>query len=393
MIRYHLGIAAWVALCACSIDDPEQMPEGPGSETDASEPASPDAETLPPSARLVSEPVHSVEELPGRYAQPFALPGQVSVIRLDAPNLGAGDYELYRSCGLPTCVHELGRYHVVPTNPAIGFAALSLIDATGTLRNTYILDLLWRDGDGRLVAVQLRALVGNATGPTQVWWRLPDEDRPEPPGERALGEPHEREAAPVAFAAPASGDGMPQLGGVFVRPLPVYGDVGAITLGPAAWAEETAIGAYQASYPYCLPWCIPETGTYELELASVAIGSGRLSLAIDPDEDPVHEYVVYAIWRTLDGTATAIQLQRVDGVVPVGPPFTMYRQWWTGSAAAAPETPASCTVWRGLELYYRTRALQCGMSACWPLSPWYASWAQYYQGLADAAGCTTTAPW
>lgn len=32
------------------------------------------------------------------------------------------------------------------------------------------------------------------------------------------------------------------------------------------------------------------------------------------------------------------------------------------------------------------------MSACWPLSAWYSAWAQYYQGLADAAGCTTDSP-
>jgi hypothetical protein len=42
-----------------------------------------------------------------------------------------------------------------------------------------------------------------------------------------------------------------------------------------------------------------------------------------------------------------------------------------------------------LAAYYRIRALQCGMGACWPLSGWYSAWAQYYDGLAAAQGCPT----
>jgi hypothetical protein len=354
---------------------------------------SPDSETLPSSARLVAEPVDSVEDVPGRYVQPFALPGQVSVVTLGEPNLGAGSYDLYRSCGLPTCVPESGQYHIVPTNPAIGFAALSLVDQTGFVRSTYILDLLWRDADGTLVAIQLRALLGsapglgNAVGPTQVWWRVPEgetDDAVEP----ATGTPSD-DASLVVMAAPASN--KPKLAGVFVRPLPVYGDIGAITIDESIWFESTAVGSYSASYPYCLPWCIPEDGGYELDLKNVATGTGRLSLVPGGNPTQAHDYLVYAIWRGVDGVASAIQLQRVDGVVPSGPPFTLYRQWWTGSgstAAAAPANPVTCGTYLSLAGYYQIRALQCGMSACWPMSPWYASWAQYYQGLADAAGCT-----
>ncbi len=384
-MTYKTGIMLVVALCACSIDDPDAEPTSPSPEPGASEPAGPDAETVPDVARLIPEPVDSVEDLPGRYAQPFALPGQISAITLGQPNYAAGNYELYRSCGVPACLQETGRYHVVPTNPATGFAAVSLVDQSGTVRTTYLLDLLWRDGEGRLVAVQLRALVGNATGPTQVWWRLP-ENETEPPIEPATTPPTGDES--LARRPAPAGEDVATLGGVFVRPLPVYGDIGAITLGDAAWIESTAIGTYDASYPYCLPWCVPETGDYALDLANVTTGTGHLSLVPAADATAAHDYAVYAIWRGLDGTAAAIQLQRVDGVVPAGPPFVMYRQWWTTGAAAAPSDVASCTVWRGLALYYQTRALQCGMGACWPLSPWYSAWAQYYQGLADAAGCT-----
>ena len=388
-MTYRIRITLLISLCACSIQDPELASSSPSSEPGASEPASPDAESLPAAVRLIPEPVDSVEDLPGRYAQPFALPGQISVITIGLPNYAAGNYELYRSCGVPACLQETGRYHVVPTNPATGFAAISLVDQSGTVRTTYLLDFLWRDGEGRLVAVQLRALVGNATGPTQVWWRMP-EDETEPPIEPAMTPPTGDES-PALRRAPADEDvDVATLGGVFVRPLPIYGDIGAITLGDAAWIETTATGTYDASYPYCLPWCVPETGDYELDLANATTGTGHLSLVPAADATAAHDYAVYAIWRALDGTAMAIQLQRLDGVVPSGSPFVMYRQWWTTSAAAAPSEVASCTVWRGLALYYQTRALQCGMGACWPLSPWYSAWARYYQGLADAAGCADT---
>jgi hypothetical protein len=353
----------------------------------AEQPTSPDADSLPQAARLVPEPVDSVEDVPGRYAQPFALPGQVSAITLGVPNFAQGSYELYRSCGLPNCVPEAGQYHIVPTNPAIGFAALSLVDQTGLVRSTYILDLLWRDGEGHLVAIQLRALLGNVTGPTQVWWRLPDGAGQPVPATAPVGV-ESSPAAPSVLAAPAP---KPTLGGVFVRALPVYGDVGAVTLDDATWTENVASGTYHAAYPYCLPWCLGEDGDYTLDLANPATGTGHLTLVPAGNPTQAHEYAVYAIWRTPEGTPSAIQLQRIDGVVPSGPVFTVYRQWWTGATAAPePTNAATCATWLSLAAYYRIRALQCGMGACWPLSPWYSSWAQYYQGLADASGCTST---
>jgi hypothetical protein len=329
-MSYRIGIAMVSALCACSINDRNPDPATPdmGGDTAAEEqPTSPDSESLPETARLIPEQVDSVEDLPGRYAQPFALPGQVSVITLGAPSFATGNYELYRSCGLPTCVRETGQYHMVPTNPAIGFAALSLLDQTGLVRSTYVLDLLWRDGDGRLVAVQLRALLGNATGPTQVWWRIPEHDQDAPTAPR-VGTPVEAGPSIVA-AAPAPDVSEPKLAGVFVRALPVYGDIGAITIDEATWTEDTAQGTYSAAYPYCLPWCFNEDGNYKLDFANATTGTGRLALVPPANPARARDYVVYAIWRTLDGTPAAIQLQRVDGVVPSGPVFTLYRQWWT----------------------------------------------------------------
>lgn len=390
-MSHRLGIALLMLLCSCSITDPDPAPDpgapDMGPDMGIDEPGGPDAEELPDSARLVAEPVDSVEDVPGRYAQPFALPGQVSTITLGEPNFATGDYKLFRSCGLPTCIAERGQYHIVPTNPAIGFAALSLVDQTGTVRSTYILDLLWRDGDGRLVAIQLRALVGNFTGPTQVWWRLPDGPDPDAtvpmpaePASAGTGEP-----GMIAAETP-----RPALAGVFVRALPVYGDIGAVTLAEASWTANVASGTYHAAYPYCLPWCLGEDGTYTLELANVATGTGRLTLVPTGNLTQAHEYAVYAIWRGTDGNPAAIQLQRIDGVVPSGPLFTVYRQWWNAAAAADATNPAACATWLGLASYYRIRALQCGMGACWPLSGWYSAWAQYYQGLADASGCTST---
>lgn len=329
-MTYRIGISLLALLCACSIQDPVPDPD-PGAPAmgSAEEPASPDAETLPAAARLIAEPVDSVEDVPGRYAQPFALPGQVSTITLGAPNFATGSYELFRSCGLPNCVPESGQYHIVPTNPAIGFAALSLVDQTGTVRSTYILDLLWRDGDGRLVAIQLRALFGNTTGPTQVWWRLSDTHDDESPVPVTTEEPPiEADASDVIAAVTP----RPALAGVFVRALPIYGDIGAITLDEASWTENVASGTYHAAYPYCLPWCLGEDGDYTLELSNLATGTGRLTLVPTGNQTRAHEYAVYAIWRSPDGAPAAIQLQRFDGVVPSGPVFTLYRQWWNTTA-------------------------------------------------------------
>jgi hypothetical protein len=308
-MSHKLGIACLIAVCSCSTNgvDPE-LPPPP--QTGSAE-ATPDSDALPPVAQLIAEPVDSVADVPGTYVQPFAVAGDISLITIEQPNYGMGSYQAFRSCGLPTCVAETGRYNILATNPAIGFAALSLVDQTGTLRVTYMLDYLWRDQGGELVAIQLRPMVGNAAGPTQVWWRYGAQTPP-----------------PSAPAHLALGPDEP-LAGVFVRALPIYGDIDAITLDEADWTETTATGTYDAAYPYCLPWCFGEAGDYRFDVASLATGTGHLSLIPAGNPEAAHDYAVYAIWRTPDGAPAAIQLQRIDGVVASGPPFTLYRQWWT----------------------------------------------------------------
>ena len=258
-MNYKLGLIALLSVCACSItdSDPDQTTS---PDMGTAEPTSPDAESPPSNARLIPEPVDSVEDVPGRYAQPFALPGQISAITIGSPNFGMGNYELFRSCGVPNCVPEAGQFHIVPTNPAIGFAAISLVDQTGTVRTTYILDLLWRDSGGRLVAIQLRALLGNTTGPTQVWWRLPDGNggNDDDPITRTM-DTHADVPSPTVIAAP-DGTSNPKLAGTFVRALPVYGDIGAITLDDTIQFGNIVNGTYNAAYPYCLPWCFGEAG-------------------------------------------------------------------------------------------------------------------------------------
>ncbi len=312
----RIGIALLIALCSCSTNGPTVPPIAPadGAPTAPLPPAA-DTASLPPSAQLIPEPVDSVTDVPGTYVQPYALPGQVSVITIGPTIAGDGNYELYRSCGVPVCVAESGGYHIIPTNPAIGFAALSLFDQAGALRANYMLDYLWRDSDGTLVAIQLRALVGNGVGPTQVWWRYP--------GGSGATQPPQQPPAPTTLVA------KPSLSGVYIRALPIYGDIGAITIDDGLWSDSLATGTYDASYPYCLPWCLDEAGDYELDVANPATGTAMLQLVPAGDPTATHHYVVYAIFRAPDGTPTAMQLQRVDGLVPSGPPFVMYRQWWT----------------------------------------------------------------
>lgn len=384
-----IGIMLLVALCSCSTNGPDvTLPEDPPSGSAGTAPA-PDSDALPSTARLVPEPVDSVEDVPGSYVQPFALPGQVSLITIETPSYGMGSYELYRSCGLPTCVPESGTYDIVATNPAIGFAALSLVDQSGTVRVTYVLDYLWRDSEGTLVAIQLRALLGNGAGPTQVWWRMPaGTGTPASPAQRKVGTEPGGEPTPATVAAIVS----PSLAGVFVRALPVYGDLDALTIATPTWSESTATGSYHAAYPYCLPWCLGEDGDYELDFASTATGTGRLSLVPTSNPAAAHDYAVYAIWRTPDGTPAAIQLQRVDGVVPSGPVFNLYRPWWGGPTAAAQVPADACGIEISLATYYRAQALECGMSACWAMAPWYSAWAQYYDGLASAQSCYAAVP-
>ena len=379
-----LRIAFLVLVCSCSTNGPDPVPpEGPAPDGSAAAPE-PDTTSLPASQRLHPEPVDSVADVPGSYVQPYALPGDISLITLGATNWGMGDYQLFRSCGLPTCVAETGQYDVIATNPAIGFAALSLVDATGTVRTTYVLDQLWRDSHGALVAIQLRPLLANAPGPTQLWWRLPaGTTAPSASSRLAANEPI---AEPTRATALAAANSHAAIAGVFIRALPIYGDIDALTFANEAWTSNTAAGSYTAAYPYCLPWCFGETGGYELDLANAATGTGHLTLVPEGNPEAAHDYAVYAIWRAPDNTAAAIQLQRFDGVIASGPPFTLYRQWWP-VVAEAQSGNTMCSTWTALAGYYRSQALLCGMSACWTLAPWYSAWAQYYDGLATAAGC------
>src|SRR5512146_1870667 len=284
LMSQRIGITLVIALCSCSTTGPDSPPPSGTPDTGVEQaPPAPDLGSLPSSARLVPEPVDSVEDVPGQYVQPLALPGQVSTITIGAPSFGLGSYDLYRSCGVPTCVPENGQYSIVAINAAIGFAALSLVDQSGTIRVTYILDYLWRDSGGALVAIQLRALIGNATGPTQVWWRLPDGTTAPTDGiGRTVA------AAPQPPVRVAAAGAKPSVAGVFVRALPIAGDVDAITLDDAVWSENTASGTFHASYPYCVPWCFGEDGDYELDLANIATGTGELSLVPAADPSGAH---------------------------------------------------------------------------------------------------------
>ncbi len=57
----------------------------------------------------------------------------------------------------------------------------------------------------------------------------------------------------------------------------------------------------------------------------------------------------------------------------------------TAGLESAPVPVASgslCNWYQSMAQYYSIRALQCGYSACYPLSPWYGYMAQYYSALA-----------
>jgi hypothetical protein len=387
-MRQFAYVATFFALCACEGASPAGGPEPRAPEVDTGVPQIPVSPEQPESARLVPTTVESVDDLPGRYVRPFALPGQVSTLTLGAIDNGAGAYELHRSCGVPNCLGEQGTYHAVPENPAVGFAFFSLQPAGSTsVPETYIIDLLWRSAGGDVVALQVRRLYANdAIGLPQVFWRLPDA----PATPRLLeDETADGGSAPAVTpgAADAPGELYPELPGIYVRALPVPGDIGALTLGAATWQNGGATGTYQASYPYCLPWCIPESGTYHLEIASAITGTGRLEIERSGEDTGGATYVVLAIWRDLQGHITALQLQRVWGPGLVGAPFVMYRQWWTAASGSGPADDAgetgACAYYQALAQYFHIRALQCAYSVCYPLSPVYGYWAQYYDQLAQ----------
>lgn len=386
-MRQLFNIVFVIALCACEQGgdlDPGQKvgPEG----ADGLQVLEPGGDIAPQTeAAPWLEPGHveSIDDLPGRYYQPFALPGQISVMTLGEMEQGTGEYDLYRSCGVPTCIAESGSYHAVPENPAIGFAFFTLNNA-GVVPETYVIDLFWRTPDSAVVALQVRRLLPtNAFGPTTILWRLPEAG----PGVVAkAGEPLDPADPEAALDGIESGwPAVPDIAGTFVRPFPVYGDIGALTFADVIAEEDEAraAGTYTAAYPYCLPWCFPEVGSFELEIANTLSGTGVLQLdAINGDDEK--RYVVLAIWRTPQGIVGAVQLQRIYPFGVIGPPFTMYSQWWTNDDTIEAAASATCSYYQGLAEYYAIRALQCAYSVCYPLSPVYGYWAEYYQGLADA---------
>jgi hypothetical protein len=280
---------------------------------------------LSPPAPFLATSVESVEELPGQYYRPFAPAGQLSWLSLGAMAEGDGDYQAARSCGIVACVAESGRYHAIPENPAIGFAFLALYASGGETSDNYMIQALWRDPLGHLIALQLRQFGPTGPGLPFLIFRLPGL----PTTGLALGEP----ATPEPQLASAANQdlAMADLAGTYVRALPVYGEIGALTLDAPAWSGGSASGSFEAALPYCLPWCFPLVGDYHLELHSAIIGAGVLELRSENPADPPRRYLLQAAWRDLAGDLVALQVARVtsDGLVTA--PFLLWRQWWTTS--------------------------------------------------------------
>lgn len=400
-----LNIVAFVVLCGCDMAAPEAAapeaaaPEAAPPRLDtpavAGHAAAEPAALAAPLPLLEPTPVDDIADLPGEYYRPFALPGQFSSLMLYPLEQGQGEYTLYRSCGVPVCVPETGTYDAVGVNPAVGFAFLQFRSEHG-LVDTYLLDFFWRDASGEVVAVQMRRLLpGDLKGPSFVMWRYPEPDSE--PIERTAEVP---ELEPTVYPAIASvtESPAPGLASVYVRPLPPPGEIAALTLGEPSWQDGVGTGGYQVARPYCLPWCFPEVGQYEIDLANPLTGSGWLTLRSASSSDAPVSYLVDGIWRNPVGDIVALQLQRVHAGGILGAPFFLYRQWWDAAgidAASLPEPPpvpiaaagagdsALCVYYQNMETYYRTRALQCAYSACYPMSPYYGWWANYYRELAQ----------
>lgn len=292
MTNQVIKITLLTFLCACSVGAGDDIDSelAPDLGFEAADRGAAEPETLPdPVANLVPEPIASVDELPGDWYRPFALPGQVSYLVLAPPQLGIGEYNGFRSCGVPICYGITGSYHAVPENPAVGFAFLQLRPAgSPTFSEIYILDHFWRAGDGTLVAVQARRLYeGGAPGlPFQLY---------------RVGE------------APAQPEELID-------------------------ADEDAV----------------------LELAN-QLDAPDLAIRGELDDD----------------LATALVAERADG-------FSALDDVGAAADRLYAADPALCSYYRGREQYFQLRALQCAYSVCYPMSPWYGYWAQYYRNLADS---------
>jgi len=264
----------------------DSSPGIPGAHASASlSPAS--VEALP---FLAPTPVDTVEELPGDYYRPFALPGQISVLSLSAgATPDSGEYSLYRSCGVPVCLPETGAYQAVPENPAVGYAfiTLSTDTAMGVLTDSYVIDALWRNRDDQLIALQARRIL---------------------PGD-VIGAPF------FLYRQSWTATGVDE-------PDPVLSLVNELTAA---------------------------------ELVAVA--------DLEPD--------------MADGLASRRQHEGL---------FTSRDEVRAAGDAVLYSTANAglCAYYQSLQEYYAIRALQCAYSICYPLSPWYGFWAQYYESLAQS---------
>ncbi len=242
---------------------------------------------------LEPAPVDNLDELPGDYYRPFALPGQISVVSLTAGSLPEeGEYNLFRSCGVPVCVPETGTYHAVPENPAVGFAFIRLSWKSGfaELTDSYIIDALWRNSDDELVALEMRRILpGDVIGAPFYLYRQ-------------------------RWTAPED-----------IEPDPVLSLVNELTA--AELVEVTEL---------------------EPSLAD-SIASRRQSQGLFASRAEVSDVV-----------------DSGDAVV------------------YSAESAGLCAYYQGLAQYYGIRALQCAYSVCYPLSPWYGFWAEYYNDLAQS---------
>ncbi len=295
MTRTIAIIGIWV-MSACStdgsglpageIDDGNSAPGIPGAFASADwSPASVEGQlTLEPT------PVDTVEELPGDYYRPFALPGQISVLSLSAGSSpGTGEYNLYRSCGVPVCLPETGTYQAVSENPAVGdaFITFSTTTAMGVVTDSYLIDALWRNQDDQLVALATRRVL---------------------PG-GVIGAPF------FLYRQPWSATGVPE-------PDPV------LSLANELTATE-----------------LVEIADLEPELAD-GLASRRQHEGLFESRDEVRAAGDEVLYSTAS-----------DGL---------------------------CAYYQSLQQYYAIRALQCAYSVCYPLSPWYGYWAQYYENLAQS---------
>jgi len=115
---------------------------------------------LEETADALVTPVTTLSGLAGTYARiSYPIPsGEMSTMSLSALQNGDGRYSrlIYRGS------LESGTYHAIPENPAIGFAAINFIPASGPSAN-YIIDGIRRDVWGRITTIQLRR-VGETTG-------------------------------------------------------------------------------------------------------------------------------------------------------------------------------------------------------------------------------------